>query len=226
MIAVAHHVAQRTPEWHALRCGRLTGTGAGAMIATLKSGKGEAAERRDLRLRLVVEQLTRRSQDAGGFVSNDMQWGIDHEADARRAYEALSGHVVHTDVGFVSHPELRAGCSPDGLVGAVGCVEIKCPKSATHLATIRQARGLDPLRCLPREYVAQVQHLLWLTGARWCDFVSFDPRFPRALQLAVVRVTLSDGERAAWEITVRNFLDEVARELADVEQLLGAPVAA
>lgn len=219
MIGVAHAVTQRTPEWHALRCGRLTGTGAADMVAVLKSGKGEAAARRDVRLRLVVERLTRRSQDAGGFVSNDMQWGIDHEDDARRAYEAASGHVVRTGVGFVSHPELLAGCSPDGLVGADGVVEIKCPKSATHLVTVRA-------RVVPAEYLPQVHHALWLTGARWCDFVSFDPRFPRALQLRVVRVTMSDAERAAWEITVRNFLDEVARELADVEQLLVAPVAA
>lgn len=219
MIGIVHNVDQRSAEWHALRCGKLTGTGAADMIATLKSGKGEAAARRDLRLRLVVERLTRRATDAGGFVSSDMQWGIDHEADARRAYEALSGHVVHTDVGFVAHPELLAGCSPDGLVGDVGCVEIKCPKSATHLVALRA-------RAVPVEYVPQCRHALWLTGARWCDFVSFDPRFPRALQLVVVRVTLSDTERAAWEITVRNFLDEVARELADVEQLLVAPVAA
>ena len=223
MIAVVHDVAQRTPEWHALRCGRLTGSSVGSMIATLKSGKGEAAERRDLRLQLVVERLTGRSDES--YRSAEMQWGIEHEDDARRAYEALSGNVVRT-VGFLSHPELRTGCSPDGLVGDVGCVEIKCPKSSTHLATIRQARALDPLRCLPRDYVAQAQHLLWLSGAQWCDFVSFDPRFPRALQLAVVRCSLDASERAAWEITVRSFLDEVARELADVEQLLVAPVAA
>ena len=148
-----------------------------------------------------------------------MQWGIDHEDDARRAYEARSGNVVRT-VGFLAHPELLTGSSPDGLVGRDGCVEIKCPKPATHLATVRQARTLDPLRCLLPEYVAQVRHTLWLSGAQWCDFVSFDPRFPRGLQLAVVRVTMSDTERAAWEITVRSFFDEVARELIDVQQLL------
>ena len=215
MIGIVHDVAQRSPEWHALRCGALTGSAAADMIAMLKSGKGEAAARRDLRLRLVVERLTGRSDES--YRSTEMQWGIEHEDDARRAYEALSGNVVRT-VGYLSHPELRTGCSPDGLVGDVGGVEIKCPKSATHLVALRT-------RAVPVEYVPQCHHLLWLSGARWCDFVSFDPRFPRALQLRVVRVTMSDAERAAWEITVRSFLDEVARELADVQQLLVAVAA-
>lgn len=222
MTAIVHDVAQRSSEWFALRCGRLTGSSVGDMIATIK--KGEAAARRDLRTRLVVERLTARSLDEGSYKSAEMQWGIDHEDDARRAYEAQRGYVVRS-VGFLAHPELLTGCSPDGLVGDVGCIEIKCPKSATHLATLRAARQHDAARLLPPEYAAQVCHTLWLSGARWCDFVSFDPRFPRALQLAIVRATLSDAERAAWEIMVRTFLDEVARELLDVEQLLVARAA-
>jgi YqaJ-like viral recombinase domain len=212
MIAVASTLTQRTPEWFAARCGRLTGTGAAAMVTTIRSG--EAAARRDLRTDLVVERLTGISRDQFGYKSPEMQWGIDHEADARRAYEAETGAVV-TACGFLAHPELLTGCSPDGLIRDVGVLEVKCPKPATHLETLRSRR-------VPAIYLPQVRHALWITGAAWCDFVSFDPRFPGPLSLAIVRITLDAGERAGWEVIVRSFLTEVDRELREVEQLLTA----
>jgi YqaJ-like viral recombinase domain len=212
MIAVASTLTQRTPEWFAARCGRLTGTGAAAMVATIRTG--EAAARRDLRTDLVVERLTGVSRDQFGYKSAEMQWGIDHEADACRAYEAETGYVVSA-CGFLAHPELATGCSPDGLIRDVGVLEVKCPKPATHLETLRSRR-------IPAVYLPQVRHALWITGVPWCDFVSFDPRFPEPLQLAIVRSTLDATERAAWELIVRTFLIEVDREFAEVQQLLTA----
>jgi len=217
--AVVVNVPQKSPEWFAARCGRLTGTAAADMLATIRSG--EAAARRDLRLRLVVERLTQRAQDEGGYVSSDMQWGIDHEPDARRAYEARTGAIV-TAVGFLQHPELRVGCSPDGVVdGGRGIVEIKCPRSAQHLKSLRQVRAKCAV--LP-EYLPQLHHNLWVSGAQWCDFISYDPRFPPALQLAQLRVSMSAPERSSYELLVRQFLTEVEREYADVEGLLSAAV--
>jgi hypothetical protein len=216
MIATAARVlpvAQRTPEWFAARCGSLTGSRAADMCARLKSGT-EAAARRDLRTRLVVERLTGISQDANGYVSTEMQWGLDQEPVARLAYEAATGHVA-IEVGYLAHPELRAGCSPDGLLHGGGAIEIKCPKSAVHLRTLRA-------RAVPPEYLPQVQHLLWLTGAPVCDFVSFDPRFPPPLRLCIIPVRTSETERAAYELIVRHFLTEVDHEEAEVQQLLRA----
>jgi hypothetical protein len=215
MTPIVVDVAQRSPAWHAARCGRLTGTAAADMLATIKSG--EAAARRDLRLRLVVERLTGRPQDSG-FTSADMQWGLDHEADARRAYESAAGEVVR-DVGFLQHPELLAGCSPDGLIAAGGLLEIKCPRSAQHLRSLRAPDVLP-------EYRAQIVHNVWIAGAAWCDFVSFDPRFPAAGRLAIRRVVVRDHDRAAYELMARVFLREVDSEFADVQTLLAPRVAA
>jgi predicted phage-related endonuclease len=215
--ALVVDVVQRTPEWFAARCGRLTGTGAADMLATIRSG--EAAARRDLRLRLVVERLTQRPQDEHGYVSADMQWGLDHERDARHEYEALTGEVVH-EIGFLAHPDLPVGCSLDGAVaGGAGIVEIKCPRSAQHLRTLR-ASGVLP------EYLPQVHHNLWVSGAQWCDFVSFDPRFPDALRVVVARVAMTPAERYSYELIVRRFLSEVDSELAEVQTLLQSKVGA
>jgi hypothetical protein len=109
-----HYVDQRTPEWFALRLGRLTASDAKDMLATIKSG--EAAARRDLRMRLVCERLTGQAVEDTTFQNADMQRGIDLEPEARRAYEARTGQLVDTRVGFMSRDDCAAGCSPDGVI--------------------------------------------------------------------------------------------------------------
>ncbi len=200
---------QRTDAWRQARVGKLTASRAGDMLATIKTG--EAAARRDLRLQIVCERLTGQSQD-DVFINKEMQRGIDREADARAAYEAATGLLVQP-VGFIAHPELPTGASPDGEIGNfTGLVELKCPKSSTHLSYLRS-------RTVPKDYLAQIQHQLWLTGAQWCDFASFDDRFPPALQLFITRVTRDQVDLKAYELLVRMFLAEVDREYESVAQL-------
>src|SRR5512139_3251443 len=148
-----HDVSQRTDDWHSLRLGKLTGSRASDMLATIRTG--EAAARRDLRLQLVCERLTHVSQE-NGYINADMQWGIDHEDEARATYEGERGVLVR-QTGFLSHAELEAGASLDGDVDDfAGIVEIKCPKSATHLRYLRAG-------VVPAEYLGgQVTHNLWL----------------------------------------------------------------
>lgn len=202
-------VPQRSPEWFAARVGRLTGSSAKDMIATIKSG--EAAARRDLRVRLVVERLTGEPQE-DGYVNAVIQRGIDKEADALAAYEAVTGHTVWP-VGFMQHDDLMAGCSPDGRAcDDIGIVEAKCPKSATHLEYLKAGK-------VPSGYMPQITHNLWISGAEWCDFISFDDRFPADLRLIVYRVTRSDVDLNAYELAARLFLAEVDKEVEAVKAL-------
>lgn len=211
-------VAQRSPEWHLARCGRLTGSRASDVLATIKTG--EAAARRDLRMQLVVERLTGQPQD-DGYVTAAMQRGVEMEPAALAAYEAATGTLART-TGFLSHTSLMAGCSLDGHVGDYDVVvSLKCPKSATHLRYIR-AGGM------PSEHVPQMLHELWITGARAYDFLSFDDRFPDPLQTFYVRVQRSDAAVVAYEQKALAFLAEVDSEyqavatLANVSQQLRA----
>jgi len=206
-------MAQRSDEWYVARLGRLTGSVAGDMVATVK--KGEAAARRDLRLRLVCERLTGESQEER-FVSKEMQGGIDKEPEALGAYEARTGACV-LPVGFLEHFDvtngemLLSGASPDGQIGGYrGLVEVKCPKSATHYRYVRN-------KVVPPEYIPQITHYLWLTGAEWCDFVSYDDRFPTALQLFVVRHHRDERAIEAYNLLARIFLRECDDELAAIQ---------
>jgi predicted phage-related endonuclease len=212
VIATILTMPQRSPEWFAARLGRVTGSAANDMLAVNKT-KGEAAGRRNLRVRLMLERVTGLSQEDVP-VTKDMQRGIDEEENAFRAYEAETGNLARRS-GFLKHPTLMAGCSLDGEVdGYQGILELKVPKSATHLEYLRGD--------VPLGYLRQCQHNLWLSEASWCDFVSYDPRFPEGLRLKITRITMDAAQRRAYELVVRLFLTEVEREVAEVEGLARA----
>lgn len=188
---------QGTPEWYQVRAGRATGSRARDITAKIKSG--EAADRRDYRVQIVTERLVGAPQE-DGYVSKDMQWGIDQEPYARMAFEAATGAFVE-EAGFAYLPNLAAGCSVDGFIDDDGIFEAKCPKSATHIKYLMAGR-------LPPEYVPQVTHNLWVTGRAFADFVSFDPRMPADLQLFHIRVERSELDLAGYEKELRAFLAE------------------
>lgn len=194
---------QRSPAWFLARSGRLTGSRAGDMLAKIKTG--EAAARRDYRLQLAVERLTGTPAE-GGFVNADMQRGIDMEATAFAAYEAATGEMVRRS-GFICADEHMVGCSLDGdIENFAGIIELKVPKSTTHIGYFKSGG-------MPSTYLPQVQHNLWVTGAEWCDFASFDDRLPKALQLFKVRVHAKDLDMGAYEIEAMKFLAEVDAEV-------------
>lgn len=180
------------------------------MLATIQ--KGEAAARRDLRVQLVCERLTGQPQE-DPFTNAVMQWGIDHEADAFAAYEAQSGNLVRR-TGFLTHTALMVGCSLDGDVeDFAGIVEIKCPKSATHYGYLRSGE-------VPTNHRPQILHNLWVTGAAWCDFVSFDPRFPEGHRLFVCRVPRVELDVMAYAKSAEKFLAEVDAECAALAEVV------
>lgn len=208
--------AQRSAGWYAARLGLLTGTGAEDMLSTRKDGK-EAAGRRNLRMRLVLERVTGRSLESD-FVSAAMQQGADREADAAALYEAETGIVLHT-VGFCRHDDLMAGCSPDGFIGDFeGIAEIKSPLPATHWDYLKSG-------IVPMEYQKQILHNLWITGAAWCDWLSYNPDFPEPLRVKLVRVQRKQDEIDAYEVLVKTFLKEVDAEFASVKRMAMVAVA-
>lgn len=200
---------QRSPEWFAARAGRLTGSKAADAIDFLKTGsKGESAKRRDYRFQLLAERLSGQP-DEDGFVSDAMQRGIDKEQEARDAYEILTGRAAMVS-GFLSHTSILAGCSLDAHVGDFdGLLEIKCPKTATHLEYLRAG-------VVPAKYLPQITHNLWISGAGWCDFLSFDDRLPENIQTFLVRVERDEAQIVAYAEKALAFLEDVDREVASL----------
>lgn len=207
---------QRSDEWRRARAGRVTGSKASDLLANGK-GRAEAVSRRDYRCQLLAERLTGQPQD-DTYVNAAMQWGIDQEANAFKAYEDFGGHMVRR-TGFLACNELPIGCSLDGDVdNFTGIIELKCPKTATHLKYLRAG-------VVPPDYVPQIVHNLLVSGAQWCDFASFDPRLPEPLQLFVVRHQRDDKEIASYELALSLFLSELERDVAEMRQRMELAVA-
>lgn len=188
---------QRTEEWFSARLGKVTASRVADVLAKIKSG--ESASRKNYKMELVVQRLTGKPQES--FTNAAMEWGTEQEPFARMTYEAHTGTFVKEE-GFVDHPTIEGfGCSPDGLVGD-GLIEIKCPNTANHIETVLENKA-------PSKYIPQMQCQMACTGAKWCDFVSFDPRVPEDLQLFVVRVERDQEYIDSMEVEVKQFLSEV-----------------
>jgi putative phage-type endonuclease len=201
-------IIQRSPEWFAARCGSLGASQLADALAKTKSGWG--ASRANLRAKLVVERLTGQQEES--FTSAAMQWGVDKEEEARIAYSFLTGRNV-VEVGLYKHPTIIGShASPDGLVDDDGCLEIKCPNSATHIETLKSNQ-------VAHKYLLQMQWQMACADRQWCDFVSFDPRMPDHLMLYIQRVQRDDDMLATLESEVRAFLAEVDKDVKALSKI-------
>lgn len=208
---IVHAATQLSEAWYRERAGCATASRASVMLARGPAGT-EALTRRRYRRQLVDEILLGRSQESR-FVSPAMRRGRELEPAARAAYAALTGQVVRT-TGFLRHDTLRAGCSVDGDVDDfTGLLEAKAPGAPRHLLYLARRR-------VPSPYLAQITHQLWITGARWCDFFSYHPRFAPV----VIRVHRADVDLAGYERQARAFLAEVERDIQVVRFFQEAPI--
>lgn len=191
---------QRSAEWFAARLGKATASKIADLTAKDRSGKGWAASRANYAAQLVAERLTGEMSES--YTSPAMQWGTDTEAEARNAYCFYRDAEV-VEVGFIDHPTvLMSGASPDGLVGSDGLLELKCPNTATHIATLLG-------KSVPSKYVKQMMWQMACTGRAWCDFASYDPRLPETMRLIVIRLHRDDEMIAELEREVETFIGEV-----------------
>ena len=199
---------QRTEEWFAARCGKVTASRVADIIAKTKTGYSTSRE--NYLAQLVCERMT--GKPAESYSNSAMQWGLEQEIYARGAYEAARDVLVD-ELGFVIHPTIAmAGASPDGLVGEFGLVEIKCPNTATHIDTLLT-------QTVPTKYITQMQWQMACTQRQWCDFVSFDPRMDEGLQLFIKQVDYDSIYVAQLEKEVINFLMEVEDKIQKLNKL-------
>ena len=199
-------VQQGTPEWLELRRGKVTASRVADILAKTKTGP--SASRQNYLIELALQRTTKTIEPS--YTNAAMEWGTATEPQARVAYE-VNTHNFVDQVPFIDHPTIKGfGCSPDGLVGADGLLEIKCPNSATHWEYFKSK---EP----PKKYFIQMQAQMAVTGAKWCDFVSFDPRMPERSQLLIVNVPRDPEFILYMEAEIKQFLEEVSTEVKLME---------
>ena len=189
---------QGSEAWLQERCGMPTASEFSSVLA-----KGQGLTRKKYLRRVVAECLTGRPIDSaayGGWQQN-LERGQEQEQAARTSYETITGNIVE-QVGFVKHPMLRSGCSPDGFIGSDGGCEIKCVIPTVQIETILSGT-------YPTEHKAQIQGSLWITGRKWWDFCSYSPDLPEHLATYIFRVTRDEDYIKTLNQEVILFLVEM-----------------
>ena len=173
---------QGSPEWFEARLG----IPSASMFSKIVTTKGVWSTQADSYInQLVAERLTGEREEI--YQSHHMIRGTELEPEARDMY-CLVKDVEVQEVGFCLHDTLKAGCSPDGLIGEDGGLEIKAPAPATHVEYLRGG-------VLPSRYKQQVMGCLWITQREWWDFVSYHPN----MKPLIVRVERDEEYIAALE---------------------------
>jgi putative phage-type endonuclease len=195
-------IIQGTPEWLQLRAGKVTASRVADILAKTKTGV--SASRANYLIELAIQRVTGTVEES--FKNDAMAWGTEQEPFARMKYEVAKSVLVD-EVPFIDHPTIKwFGCSPDGLVGDDGLVEIKAPNSKTHWEYFKAGEA-------PGKYVIQMQTQMACTGRAWCDFISYDPRMPEGSQMLIKRYARDDKLIGDIESAVKKFLEEVDKEV-------------
>ena len=194
---------QETEGWMQDRAGKFTASRSGDLMAKTKTGP--SASRANLLALLAVERIT--GQCVETYQNAAMARGSELEGEARDAYSFESGLAIQ-ECGFVQHPTMPyVGCSPDGLIGDSGLIEIKCPASMQkHLESLRNGAHAQ-------EYRWQLQHQLMVTGREWVRAISYDPRFPDGLQIAEVLVERDES-------AIKELLEEIRKAEVEVSAIV------
>lgn len=179
---------QRSAAWHKARLGIPTASSFDKILSpkALKS----STQAKAYRMQLLAEWITGVPKDTAS--SGFMERGTMLELEALRWYE-MEHNVDVEQVGLVLRDDRMCACSPDGLVGKDGGLEIKCPSAATHVDYLLS--GLD-------DYHGQVQGAMWLSGRAWWDLLSYCPGMPAVS----VRFERSEAYAEAIEREMDGFL--------------------
>jgi hypothetical protein len=182
-VAIVDQDEAAREEWMRKRAGRITCSRFGDLMGEGKA-KGDVFTQTGYNyLRLLV------AETLGSWYSisaNATKWGTDNEPLAIEAYRARTGYEVDSRPFQYFRYNAWIGGTPDGLVGDDGCIEVKCPYDpSVHVKTLIS-------RQVPKEYDWQTVGHLLVTGRKWCDFISYDPRMQSPQNLVVIRVERSE----------------------------------
>jgi hypothetical protein len=212
MDRIIRDIVQGSPEWMALRVGKIGGSRV-ADLLTEGRGGAESLTRRKYKNELIRERLTGRKLDT--YKTPAMQRGIDLEPMARAWYEVHYNTFVD-QVAIVLHPTVIGGqCSPDGIVEATNSlIEIKIPNPENHLDNI-----LTEGKQLEQYYDQVMWQLACMPEKEFCDLVSFDPEMPDHLKGYVKRIYRDDEYIKNMEDKVTLFLQEIETIVNNLKEI-------
>lgn len=154
---------QGTPEWFDIRKGKVTASHAQAIG---NNGKGL-----DTYLNEVMAEYFS-SAEKEQYSNIHTERGNELEPVARSMYE-LMNNVVVDQIGFCEYNEF-VGCSPDGLIGTDGMIEIKCPDDRVYFNILMNEK-------IDSAYDWQCQMNMLILERKYCDLIFYNPNFEKSM---------------------------------------------
>lgn len=158
-------------------CEQLSDEWWNAKIGMMSASKAQAIGNGKKGLDTYIMELMAEKYSSGEreiYTNKDIERGIELEEYAREMYELETGNKIE-QVGFIEHNKF-SGCSPDGLIGKDGGIEIKALKDINHFKmSINGAKEIES------KYIWQIQMNLLITGRKWWIFLSYNPNFTKSL---------------------------------------------
>jgi hypothetical protein len=208
-----HDVYQGSEQWHALRCGVLT---ASQMCKIINKNlepikpKKEEPKKEKQETAFFEEMLAQRisSYVEPQFITDAMLRGHDDEIYAKEEYAKHYAKIEN--VGFVTNNKYGfvLGCSPDGLVGKDGMIEVKSRAQRFQIATIRSGK-------MPDEYYIQVQTALLVLERKWCDFISYSGGLP----MMTLRIKADPSAQARIIVAAMDFDAKLNEALSEYNSI-------
>lgn len=157
---------QGSEKWHKLRLGKITGSCFHKLLGTKAAREKYLYDRAN-------EIVTGCKSDGEEYVNMHIQRGWVYEAVVRTQYIVDTFTSVN-EVGLIQLGDYIA-CSPDGLIGEDGMIEIKIPDSNNYFKSILEI-STNGLEAISKEHYIQMQFYLYICGRKWCDYVLYNPK--------------------------------------------------
>lgn len=204
-----HACQQRSVEWMLLRSGIPTASEFDSLITP--EGKIRAGETPKTYLNKKLAEKWQGGPLAG-FNTFDMDIGTIVEDEALPWFEFEYG-ISFERVGFITSDSGLFGCSPDGWNSTENYgIEIKCPAVHTHVGYLLAGQ-------LPKDYIAQVQGSMFVTGAKQWKFLSYCRHFP---PLAITVERDEEFHENLW-MALDKFAQELEAGFATLTRKNGGP---
>lgn len=199
-IQIYPDLVQGSDEWFAARLGLLTASEIKLILTpTLKVADNDKT--RQHLWELMAQRITQHVEPT--YIGDEMLRGMEDEILARSAYSETYAEV--TEAGFITNDcwGFTLGCSPDGLVGTDGGIEVKSRRQKYQIQTITEG-------VVPDDFVLQVQTCLLVTGRSWWDFISYSAGLP----MVTIRMEPDEKIQAAIVEAAAGFEAKLAERMS------------
>jgi hypothetical protein len=188
-----YDIQQNTPEWTEFKLGKFSASSAADLLMDKKT-KGY----QNLIARIVEERITGKPCESKWEGNQFTERGHEFETEARNDYELRN--LTKVDIIGLIEMDNWTVCSPDGLIGETGLIQIKSPIFNTQKEYLKT-------RQIPGNYHKQMQFELFVSGRDFNVFYSYHPSLPP------VEIILNRDEKIISEIQQR--LEEAKTEVIE-----------